>query len=402
MLATRGQARARNWCTAALLVVALASGARSNARADTAASIAQTRAAIAATQARLAAKRAQLEFERKRESDFTHQLAETNGSIAVVRGRLSDLGGRIAQDEAAEVAEQQALAAALVALDRQRAAFGRRVVEMYEAPQEGSLDVLFSATSFVDLTERWDDLRFVAAQDHRDVTARQATVARVAALREAIAETVASLQADRDAQTQVASQLDALAAQRSNLLAGATHDRVAVVADVSTLEEISAQEEAQLEALIKAQEEALERERQQGQAPALTQPQTGEMQWPLHGPITSPFGMRLNPFGGGNTEFHPGIDIGVDVGTTVAAAAAGRVIIAGWVSGYGEYIAIDHGGGISTGYGHLSQFYVTVGQDVQRGQAIGASGNTGRSTGPHLIFEVRRNGTPVDPNPYLQ
>jgi murein DD-endopeptidase MepM/ murein hydrolase activator NlpD len=107
------------------------------------------------------------------------------------------------------------------------------------------------------------------------------------------------------------------------------------------------------------------------------------------------------PFGGGHTEFHPGIDIGVDVGTTVSAAAAGKVIIVGWVSGYGNYIAIDHGGGISTGYGHLSSFFVSVGQEVQRGQAIGASGNTGRSTGPHLIFEVRRNGTPVDPNPFL-
>ena len=126
------------------------------------------------------------------------------------------------------------------------------------------------------------------------------------------------------------------------------------------------------------------------------------MQWPLSGPITSPFGMRPNPFGGGNIEFHPGIDIGVAVGTTVSAAAAGRVIIAGWVSGYGNYVAIDHGGGMSTGYGHLSQFFVSVGQDVQRGQAIGASGNTGRSTGPHLIFEVRRNGSPIDPNPFLQ
>jgi len=85
----------------------------------------------------------------------------------------------------------------------------------------------------------------------------------------------------------------------------------------------------------------------------------------------------------------------------VANLSAGRVIIAGWVSGYGNYVAVDHGNRLSTGYGHLSQIYVAVGQDVQRGQALGASGNTGRSTGPHLIFEVRRNGNPVDPTPYL-
>jgi murein DD-endopeptidase MepM/ murein hydrolase activator NlpD len=175
-----------------------------------------------------------------------------------------------------------------------------------------------------------------------------------------------------------------------------------VAGDVQTLEDLSAQEEAQLESLVRAQQAELERERAQGRAAILPAPGGGQLLWPLHGPITSPFGMRLNPFGGGHTEFHPGIDIAVDVGTPVAAAATGRVIIAGWVSGYGNYVAIDHGGGISTGYGHLSQIDVSTGEDVQAGQVVGMSGNTGRSTGPHLIFEVRRNGTPVDPNPFLR
>jgi murein DD-endopeptidase MepM/ murein hydrolase activator NlpD len=272
---------------------------------------------------------------------------------------------------------------------------------MYEGSSDDRLAVLMGTQSLVDFTERWDDLRYVAAEDQREVRARDDAERAVADLERSIEATVVELQAERDEQTQSRNQLDGLAQQRADLLAVASQNRTHVAAEVQELEEISAQEEAQLEALVRAQEEAAEQERARTGAPTIAPPNGGTMQWPLAGPITSPYGMRLNPFGGGNTEYHPGIDIGVDVGTTVAAAAAGKVIIVGWVSGYGNYIAIDHGGGISTGYGHLSQFFVSVGQEVQRGQAIGASGNTGRSTGPHLIFEVRRNGTPVDPNPYL-
>ena len=96
----------------------------------------------------------------------------------------------------------------------------------------------------------------------------------------------------------------------------------------------------------------------------------------MSGTITSPFGWRSNPFGG-SPEFHQGLDIAAPTGTTVTAAAAGRVIMAQWYGGYGNYILIDHGGGYSTGYGHLSAIFVSNGQGVKRGQAIGAVGMTG-------------------------
>jgi len=89
------------------------------------------------------------------------------------------------------------------------------------------------------------------------------------------------------------------------------------------------------------------------------------------------------------------------MGTTVTAAASGTILSAGWYGGYGNYSLIDHGGGMSTGYGHLSRIFVSTGQQVQRGQAIGAVGSTGASTGPHLHFEVRITGKPVDPTAYL-
>lgn len=116
--------------------------------------------------------------------------------------------------------------------------------------------------------------------------------------------------------------------------------------------------------------------------------------WPARGPITSGFGTRWG-------RYHEGIDIGVGTGTSVRASRSGRVTEAGWDGGYGKMVMISHGGGLSTVYAHLSEVDVSVGEQVDQGQVIGLSGNTGNSTGPHLHFEVRVNGTQKNPLSYL-
>ena len=116
--------------------------------------------------------------------------------------------------------------------------------------------------------------------------------------------------------------------------------------------------------------------------------------WPVQGCITSRFGTRRI---GRHTEFHPGLDIAVPIGTEVFATADGEVVFAARQSGYGNLVVIDHGNGVTTRYGHLSKISVTSGQQMNRGNAIGLSGSTGRSTGTHVHYEVRENGAPTNP-----
>ena len=122
--------------------------------------------------------------------------------------------------------------------------------------------------------------------------------------------------------------------------------------------------------------------------------------WPVRGQITAGFGQRMDPFSG-EGAFHAGVDISVPFGTKVQAAADGIVLEAGPESGYGNQILIDHGYGLTTKYGHLSKIFVVVGQELKRGQAIGAVGMTGKTTGPHLHYEVLIHDTPVNPTKYL-
>lgn len=151
-------------------------------------------------------------------------------------------------------------------------------------------------------------------------------------------------------------------------------------------------------AALEAESEELEREilrRQirEGRAP-------GRLAWPVSGVLTSPFGMRIHPVLGGR-RMHNGIDVALPTGSPIYAAANGRVILVEWRSGYGRTVVLDHGGGLSTLYAHQSSFAVSVGDRVLAGDVVGYIGCTGYCTGPHLHFEVREVGAPVDPMKYL-
>ncbi|MBV9027629.1 MAG: peptidoglycan DD-metalloendopeptidase family protein [Candidatus Eremiobacteraeota bacterium] len=364
--------------------------------------IAAERAKAAAIAARLHAKRAELHSVSLRYDDLQRQLGETNAAIGTVTGRIDSLDARRAETQRRIDWNAVQLNAAMRSLRLHDSLLKRRLVNIYEYGNLTYLNALLAARSFSEFVERWEDLRLLIAANQRAVRARKAAERRVAAIAADLNRTRLELQSEEESAQEARSQLGSLADERRNLVEVASIQRRSVASQVAQIEDLSAAEEAQLESLIMEREREIAAQRRAAGIAGGVESEgaAGSFSWPVTGTITSPFGWRSNPFGG-SPEFHQGLDIAAPTGTTVTAAASGTVIMAQWYGGYGNYILIDHGGGFSTGYGHLSAIFVSNGQSVARGQAIGAVGSTGQSTGPHLHFEVRIAGKPVDPAPRL-
>lgn len=393
---------------ALVLAACVAFAASGSAYADIATKIKHKQQEIYGVHLKLNEKRSQLDRARTRQLELQNQLAQTNQSMHRVAASLDVVRAQVRWNERRSALNELRLAAARATLERHSDALKRRLVDAYEHGELSYLNVLFSATSFTDFVQRWDDIRLLVAQNQQTVRERRAAEEKVAAIQAQLESDHRDLVSAQAAEEQKRSQLAALADQRQMLVAQADLERRHVAQEVTNLEETSAEEEAQLSAMIvqRQREEAARREAERrarqlaGETlPAETGP--GLFSWPASGPITSPFGVRSDPITG-RTRRHDGIDIGAPMGATISAAASGTVIYAGWESGYGNTIVIDHDGAVSTLYGHCSQIFVSNGQEVQRGQAIGAVGSTGRSTGPHLHFEVRVNGVAVDPTGRLR
>jgi len=353
-------------------------------------------------QARLHAKRSELHSVTLRYEDLQNQLGETNAAIGQVSDRIGSLETQQTSTQRRLDWNTLQLAAAQRSLRLHDDLLKRRLVNIYEYGDLSYVNALVASRSFSEFVERWEDLRLLIAANERAVRARKEAQARVAAIEADLERARLELQQQEQAQEEARSQLGSLADERRNLVELASIRRHSVASEVAEMEDLSAAEEASLEGLILEREREMEAQRRAAGIAGGVESEgvAGSFSWPVTGTITSPFGWRSNPFGGA-PEFHQGLDIAAPSGTTVTAAAGGTVIMAQWYGGYGNYILIDHGGGYSTGYGHLSAIYVSTGQAVQRGQAIGAVGSTGQSTGPHLHFEVRIAGKPVDPAPRL-
>ncbi|WP_071189549.1 M23 family metallopeptidase [Trichormus sp. NMC-1] len=197
------------------------------------------------------------------------------------------------------------------------------------------------------------------------------------------------------------SDYQAQAESQGELIQRLNSDRLALEAAQNQLEKDSQNLEALIQQKVAEQKAREAREAAQAKANSKIWIRgTGIFAFPSDAPTSSPFGWRIHPILG-YRRFHGGLDFAASYGSTIRAADSGTVIFAGWYGGYGKSLIIDHGKGITTLYAHCSELYVSEGQSVQKGQAIAAVGSTGLSTGPHLHFEVRRDGTPVDPANYL-
>jgi murein DD-endopeptidase MepM/ murein hydrolase activator NlpD len=277
----------------------------------------------------------------------------------------------------------------------------RRVIELYEREELDTVTLVLASSNVSELIDGIDYANEIARQDRR--VARQFSDAqdawakaraRTHATRKQVATTTAAVETrtneGRAARDRLVASQNALRDARSTkerTLAGIQADEEEFLHEVEGLQRVSAELAARI------------RSAQAQSAPSATYaPQraasSSGLIWPVSGPVTSGFGWRWG-------RMHEGIDIAVPTGTPVAAAAAGTVIHAGWMGGYGNLVVIDHGGGLSTAYGHNSSVAVGYGQPVAQGQIIAYAGSTGNSTGPHVHFEVRVGGAPVDPLGYL-
>jgi murein DD-endopeptidase MepM/ murein hydrolase activator NlpD len=355
---------------------------------------------------RIDQKRSEIEHAKQKEGvlttsiqSFSNRIDSLQGEIQATQDRLDRAQSSLdrQKNELLEVRDRLEVARDRLARLRSELATARRLlaarlVEIYKSDTPDALTVVLEADGFDDLLERTEFLERISDQD-REITDRvrglrdqaQDQAVELAKLEEREQLAAERILRERD---QIASAQNQLLSSRDQL-ASARADKQGALASVRDQKEDAMEDLASLEA-----EQARVAGALQG-SPGPIKQGSGQLIWPLNGPVTGVFG-EVRP-----GHLHSGVDIAVPEGTPIRAADSGRVALMGWVGGYGNYTCVQHTASMSTCYGHQSSFATSNGASVTQGQVIGYSGNTGNSTGPHLHFEVRINGSPVDPMGYL-
>ena len=364
----------------------------------------------ASLDAKLSAVQAKIAAARAKEAALNHQIGGLTSQIHSLESRVGNMASRLSALRADLRLRQRRLTKLnqLFKLQTQRfhelkqqytlavQRLDQRLVDIYKQSPPTTVDLLLSAKSFQDVIDQIGYLGAIAAQDKRvaaevDAAKHQIKIARLktAKARQSVQQQERVINARVQQQAYLVGQL----VTSQHRLAGAAASKAGLLAQTKAQEKAAIQESE----AIKAASAALEAKiaaAQSGNTGAPASASAAGFIWPLSGPITSPFGPRWG-------SFHPGIDIGVPTGTPIHAAAAGTVLWCGWEEGYGNLVVIDHHNGLATAYGHQSRILVSCDENVAQGQTIGLVGCTGYCTGPHLHFEVRVNGRPVDPLGYL-
>lgn len=344
---------------------------------------------ITAYQVRIRSLQGDINGLQQRQDKVQVELNAKQAELTSIRDRLQRAQDRLARLRA-KLAESKGVLAA-------------RLVALYKEDNPDMVTVVLEADGFADLLDRADFIERISDQDNRIVTQVRDLTAQV----NKQAKDLGALEAEaQDATDRIRSQRNEIASAKGTIVAR-QNDLVSVRdkrnGALRTIRSARGELEGHLHTLEaeQAKIEARLRAAQTGvSAPGAAGPikrGSGNFIWPVNGPIVSPFGMRWG-------RLHAGVDIAVPSGTAIRAAAAGTVAFTqpdASSGGYGNYTCIVHGGGISTCYAHQSSFGVSTGQQVSQGQVIGSSGCTGHCLGPHLHFEVRVNGVPVDPLGYL-
>lgn len=327
------------------------------------------------------------------------QLRQATAELGTIKEQ------RVAVENDITLNERQ-LAEAQKRLEGRESVFYKRVRDIYINGRLSYLDVVIGSKDFSDFANRLEVLKRIIDSDITLINEIKKERVDIEAHKQKLEADRAKLVELEKAALAKQAEIEQKKAERNVVLQKAQNDRATAMQAIEELNASSAQVSAMLKerqaaraAAAAAAAAAAQSSGGQGASDNWVQG-TGQLGWPVSGEITSPYGYRVHPIWG-TTIYHSGIDIGVDEGTPVHAADGGVVVWSGWMGGYGYAVVIDHGNGLSTLYGHNSELAVDEGQSVAKGQVISYAGSTGNSTGPHVHFEVRVNGDPVDPMGYL-
>lgn len=338
--------------------------------------------------------------------DVSAKLKQIQADLDAANARLQSIRSRQAEINAQIVQTQNEIVKMEAYLKTRQNVLNRRVRAIYMHGQLNYLEVILGANSFSDFANRVELLKRVIRSDYNLILEIQKQKAAIEAKKAQLEEDKRQLDALAAEAEKTQKEIAAKKAEQQKVLDAAKSNKAAAAqmeqdlnAQLASVRNLIQQRLAAAEAARQAAQQTSSDEGGGGSDDNYVQG-TGAMGWPCSGPITSPFGYRTHPIFG-TTIFHAGIDIGVDYGTPIHAADSGVVVYSGWISGYGNAVIIDHGGGISTLYGHNQSLAVSEGQSVSKGSVIAYAGSTGNSTGPHCHFEVDVNGSPVNPMGYL-
>jgi len=368
----------------ALLAFSFVLGALAPARADELdQKLNDARRELESLQRRYESYKKSLQQVKRREDGLLDELERVERSLERTQQELAAIEATLAATRRKLAEASEDLQRAEDRLEEQTRLLRSRVRALYVHGYVDYADVLLAAESFADLLGRFYLIQAIVRRDYalfEKVTDLRDECERRKLFLERQEEIEASL---REQKEQEQKRYEAQVAYREGLLAEARADKQRYRKMLDEMDRIS---EQLVEKIKKLQAE--QRRRRALANLSLT--------WPVKGRITSYFGMRMHPILG-ERRMHTGVDIAASLGTPIKAAEAGGVIYSGWLGGYGKTVIVDHGGGISTVYAHCSAILVRSGQEVYKGQTIAKIGSTGLSTGPHLHFEVRKGGVPVNP-----
>lgn len=330
---------------------------------------------------------------KEEKQDVLAQLNKLESQAIAVQKDINSLDNKIASKQGEIKQANKDLESAIADYNSQKDTYDQRVRAMYMNGPSGYLAILLNAEDFSDFISRADITKKVMEYDInllKEMKEKQEKIETAKNKLNGEKDQLVKLQLDTKEKK---SEIDSINSQKKSYYDKLQKDQKSYEAAFAEEEKASKKLESEIQNIIARSSGGGTYSGDKGGI--LRVSDIGRIP-----PVTSPFGYRYHPTLHVN-KLHTGIDLGVATGTPVYAMADGEVIIARYYGAYGNTVVINHGGGITSLYGHNSQILVSEGQKVKKGQMISKSGNTGFSTGPHLHFEVRQNGTPIDPSPYL-